>query len=224
MNFQTCLRRARVVPGFVHIVDDDAHFLTAIERRLKHAGYEVATYASAQHLLDRLPGESVSSCILLDVRIPGMDGPALQTRLNELGSTLPIIFLTGYLDIAITVRTIKAGADDFLTKPVKSDDLLRAIERAFARHEVSRDLHEKLEPARARIRTLTPRERQVFELIIRGKSNRQAANTLGSTERTIKAHRHMVMEKMQVRSITELVSLAERVGVLGSTADSPQTA
>jgi FixJ family two-component response regulator len=212
------------VPGFVHIVDDDPHFLKAIQRRLKHAGYEVATYASAQHLLDRLPSESVSSRILLDVRIPGMDGPALQTRLNELGSTLPIIFLTGYPDIAVTVRTIKAGADDFLTKPVKSDDVLCAIERAFARHEVSRDLHKNLEPVRARIRTLTPRERQVFELIIRGKTNKHAANTLGSTERTIKAHRRKVMEKMKVRSMAELVSLAERVGVLGGTADGPQTA
>jgi RNA polymerase sigma factor (sigma-70 family) len=208
----------------VHIVDDDASFATAMERRLKHAGYEVATYASAQHLLDRLPIEGVPSCILLDVRIPGMDGPALQTRLSELGSTLPIIFLTGHPDIATTVRTIKAGADDFLTKPVTSDDLLRAIGRAFTRHEISRDLQKKLDAVRALIGTLTPRERQVFELVIRGKQNKQIAHALGSTERTIKAHRHRVMEKMQVRSLTELVSLAERVGALGSTSSSRQTA
>jgi len=92
------------VPGFVHIVDDDASFRTAMERRLTKAGYEVATYASAQHLLDRLPSESVPSCVLLDVRIPGVSGPELQSRLSELGSTLPIIFLTGYLDIPATVR------------------------------------------------------------------------------------------------------------------------
>ena len=120
------------MPGLVHVVDDDASFRTAIERRLKHAGYEVATYASAQHLLDRLPSESVPSCILLDVQIPGMDGPELQSRLSELGSTLPIIFLTGHPDIPTTVRAIKAGADDFLTKPVSSDELLQAIERAIA--------------------------------------------------------------------------------------------
>ncbi len=116
-----------------------------MERRLKHAGYEVATYPSAQHLLDRLPSESVPGCILLDVRIPGLSGPELQERLNELGSTLPIIFLTGYPDFRTTVRTIKAGAEDFLIKPVSSDDLLQAVERAIAHHEVTRGLKNKLE-------------------------------------------------------------------------------
>ena len=105
-----------------------------MERRLKYAGYEVAAYASAQHLLDRLPSDSVPGCILLDVRIPGLSGPELQARLSELGSTLPIIFLTGYPDIRTTVRTIKAGAEDFLTKPVPSDQLLHAVERAIAHH------------------------------------------------------------------------------------------
>ena len=206
------------MPGFVHIVDDDASFRTAMERRLKHAGYEVATYASAQHLLDRLPSESVPSCILLDVRIPELSGPELQERLSELGSTLPIIFLTGHPDIPTTVRAIKAGADDFLTKPVSSDELLQAVERAIAHHEVTRGLKSKLDVVRARIATLTPREREVFELVIRGKTNKQVARALGWTERTIKAHRHRVMEKMQVQSLAELVSLAERVGVLASAA------
>ena len=155
--------------GFVHIVDDDASFRTAMERRLKHAGYEVATYASAQHLLDRLPSEGVPSCILLDVRIPELSGPELQGRLSELGSTLPIIFLTGHPDIPTTVRAIKAGADDFLTKPVSSDDLLQAVERAIAHHEVTRGLKSKLDMVRAHVAALTPRERQVFELVIRGK-------------------------------------------------------
>ena len=200
--------------GSVHIVDDDASFRTAIERRLKHAGYEVATYASAQHLLDRLPNESVPSCLLLDVRIPELSGPELQERLSELGSTLPIIFLTGHTDIPATVRAIKAGADDFLTKPVSSDDLLQAIERAIAHHEVTRGLKSKLDVVRAHISKLTPREREVFELVIRGKTNKQVAIVLGATERTIKAHRHRVMEKMQVQSLAELVSLAERAGIL----------
>jgi RNA polymerase sigma factor (sigma-70 family) len=199
--------------GCVHIVDDDASFRTAMERRLKHAGYEVATYASAQHLLDDLPSESVRSCLLLDVRIPELSGPELQERLSELGSTLPIIFLTGYPDIPATVRAIKAGADDFLTKPVSSDDLLQAIERAIAHHEVTRGLKSKLDAVRAHVAALTPRERQVFDLVIRGNPNKQIARALGCTERTIKAHRHRVMEKMQVRSLPELVSLAERVGI-----------
>jgi len=210
--------------GFVHIVDDDGLFRKATERHLKQAGYEVATYPSAQHLLDRLPSESMPGCILLDVRIPAMSGPELQQRLSELGSTLPIIFLTGHPDIPTTVRTIKAGADDFLTKPVSSDQLLQAVERAIARHTAMRNLKNSLDVVRARIATLTPRERQVFELVVRGKPNKQIANALGCTERTIKAHRHRVMEKLQVRSLAELVSLAERVGVLGGTSGSRQTA
>ena len=178
-----------------------------MERRLKHAGYEVATYASAQHLLDDLPSESVRSCLLLDVRIPELSGPELQERLSELGSTLPIIFLTGHPDIPATVRAIKAGADDFLTKPVSSDDLLQAIERAIAHHEVTRGLKSKLDVVRAHVAALTPRERQVFDLVIRGDTNKHVARALGCTERTIKAHRHRVMEKMQVRSLPEMCPL-----------------
>ena len=205
-----------LVSGFVHVVDDDASFATAMERRLRHAGYEVTTYASAQHLLDRLPSDSVLGCILLDVRMPELSGPKLQEALTELGSTLPIIFLTGYPDVRTTVRTIRAGAEDFLTKPVSSDNLLQAVERAIARHNATYRRKSALDVARSRIATLTPRERQVFELVIRGKQNKQIANALGCTERTIKAHRHEVMEKIQVQSLAELVSLAERTGVLGA--------
>ena len=201
--------------GLIHVVDDES-FLRAMERRLKQAGYEVATYPSALHLLVNLPAESIPSCILLDMRIPGLDGPALQKRLGELGSTLPIIFLTGYPDIPTTVQAIKAGADDFLTKPVSSKDLLEAIERAIAHHEVTRGLKDRLDIVRAHVSALTPRERQVFDLVIRGDSNKQVARALGCTERTIKAHRHRVMEKMQVRTLPELVSLAERVGAFVS--------
>jgi RNA polymerase sigma factor (sigma-70 family) len=203
------------VQGLVHIVDDDPSFLTAMERHLKHAGYEVAVYASAQALLDRLPSDSVPSCILLDVRIPGIDGPALQKRLNELGSTLPIIFVSGHVDIPLTVRALKEGAEDFLTKPVTSDGLLTAIERAFARHRGFREQQSRLDVVRALIAKLTPRERQVFELIVAGKTNKQIGSILGTTERTIKAHRQQVMEKMQVRTLAELVAVAERVGVIG---------
>ena len=202
--------------GRVHIVDDDESFRKAIERHLRYAGYEVETYASAQHLLDRLPSESEPGCILLDVRLPGLTGPELQERLRELGSTMPIIFMTGYPDIRTTVKTVKAGAEDFLTKPIPSDQLLQAVGRAVAHHNETRGLKSKIDAVRVRIAALTPREREVFLLVIRGNPNKQIANALGCTERTIKAHRHRVMEKMQVRSLPELVSLAERIGVSAS--------
>ena len=196
------------------MVDDDASFRTAIARRLKLAGYDVATYASAQQLLDHLPDGERSGCILLDVRIPGLSGPELQSRLIELGSTLPIVFLTGHADTATTVRAIKAGAEDFLTKPVSSEQLIDAIDRALARQEAGRSQRGKLDAHRGLLASLTPRERQVFDLIVRGKINKQIAYDLGTTERTVKAHRHQVMEKMRVHSLAELVSIAERLGLL----------
>ena len=203
------------MPGTIHIVDDDASFRLALERRLKQAGYEVTTYLSAQQLLDRRPDESKPGCILLDVRIPGLSGPELQDRMAELGSTLPIIFLTGYADVPTTVKAIKAGAHDFLTKPVASEQLLDSIEQAMAHHEIARAATQRLNAFRAQLDTLTPREHQVFELVVQGKINKQIATQLGATERTIKAHRHRVMEKMGVESLAELVSVAERLGVRG---------
>jgi FixJ family two-component response regulator len=155
-----------------------------------------------------------------------LDGPALQKRLAELGSTLPIIFLTGYTDIPTTVQAIKAGADDFLTKPIEFDDLSRAIEKAFAHHQTLRGLQDRLDGMRTRLGRLTPRERQVFDLVVRGHINKQIAQTLGATERTIKAHRHRVMEKMQAQTLAELVSIAQRVGALkhGETGQPSHTA
>ena len=202
--------------AYVHIVDDDASFRTALERRLKLAGYRVATYASASELLGQLPDDEETGCILLDVRIPGMSGPDLQRRLNELGSTLPIVFLTGYADTATTVQAIKAGAEDFLTKPIASEQLIEAVNRAAARHELARGRRTRLDSLRALLARLTPRERQVFDLIVRGRINKQIAHELGTTERTIKAHRHQVMEKMQVQSLAELVSIAEQLGTRAS--------
>jgi FixJ family two-component response regulator len=202
------------LPGRIYVVDDDASFVTAIERRLKLAGYQVATYPSAQQLLDCLPDENEPGCILLDVQIPGMSGPDLQGRLHELGSVLPIVFLTGHADTPTTVRTIKAGAEDFLTKPVESDQLLGVIERALTRHATVRYERQKLEEMRSLVADLTAREQQVFGLVVRGKLNKQIAHDLGTTERTIKAHRHQVMEKLKVRSLAELVTVAERLGLL----------
>jgi FixJ family two-component response regulator len=202
------------MPGIVHVVDDDTSFRTAIERRLKQAGYEVETYSSAQHLLDRPPGVERPGCILLDVKMPGLNGLELQDRLSQLGSILPIVFVTGHSDIPTTVRAIKAGAEDFLTKPIPSEQMIDAIERALARCEALRSQRSKLDSIFAHLATLTPRERQVFDLIVRGKINKQIATELGTTERTVKAHRHEVMEKMQVHSLAELVSSAERLGLL----------
>jgi FixJ family two-component response regulator len=203
------------LPGRVHVVDDDASFRSAIERRLKLAGYQVATYPSARQLLDRLPDENEPGCILLDVQIPGLSGPELQGRLGELGSTLPIVFLTGHADTPTTVRAIKAGAEDFLTKPVEPEQLIDAIERAMSRHATLRNERHRLEEMRALVAALTPRERQVFGLVVRGKLNKQIAHELGTTERTIKAHRQQVMEKMKMHSLAELVTLAERLGLVG---------
>ena len=202
------------MPSVVYIVDDDVSFQTAIRRRLQLAGYEVQIYSSAEQFLDQQPNDNNrSGCLLLDVRIPGLSGPQLQGRLHEAGSTLPIVFVSAHNDINTAVQTVKAGAEDFLIKPVTSDVLLAAIERAIARHDVSRKLQSELILLRAHIATLTPRERQVFDLVVRGKINKQIAVALGPTERTIKAHRHRVMEKMDVRSLAELVLIAERLGL-----------
>jgi FixJ family two-component response regulator len=176
-------------------------------------------YESAEQLLDRLPDDAHPSCILLDVKIPGLSGPELQDRLAELGSTLPIVFLTGHGDVSTTVRAIKAGAEDFLTKPVSKDKLIDAIERAVARSRAMREKSDQLSALRALISALTPRERQVFEQVARGKMNKQIAVELGTTERTIKAHLQKVMEKLRAQSLAELVLIAERFGILASSSE-----
>src|SRR3954451_19065841 len=139
----------------------------AIQRRLKLAGYEVVTYASAQQLLDDPPGSSHPGCILLDVQLPGLSGPELQPSLVQCQSPLPIVFLTGHADTATTVRAIKAGAEDFLTKPVASQQLIDAIERALLRQQSARRQRSELDSFRGLVSSLTPRERQVFDLIVR---------------------------------------------------------
>ena len=201
-----------MLPSVVYIVDDDLSFQTAIRRRLQLAGYEVQIYSSAEQFMDQQPDDSRLGCLLVDVKIPGLGGPELQARLHEAGSTLPVVFVSAYNDINTVVQTVKAGAEDFLLKPVTSDVLLAAIERAIARHDVSRKLQSELNLLRAHVATLTQRERQVFGLLVQGKLNKQIAFALGPTERTIKAHRHMVMEKMNVRSVAELVLIAKRLG------------
>ena len=198
----------------VHVVDDDESFRTSTARLLRALGYEVMVYESAQALLEQLPDDGGASCVLLDVQIPGVSGPELQSRLVELGSALPIVFITGHGDIPMTVQAIKAGAEDFLTKPVPKDKLIDAIERAVSRHHVVREQYLRLQSLHSLIAKLTPRERQVFERVVRGKINKQIAFELGATERTIKAHRQRVMEKVGVQTLAELVSIAERAGIL----------
>jgi len=152
--------------------------------------------------------------------MPGLSGLELQSRLIERGSTLPVVFVTGYADTPTTVRAVKAGAEDFLAKPASSEQLIGAIERAMTRYESTRHQQSELGSFRRLVTTLTRRERQVFDLIVRGKINKQIAFELGTTERTVKAHRHQVMEKMQVHSFAELVSNAERLGMLDPGRDS----
>ena len=148
------------MPSVVHVVDDDVSFQAAIRRRLQLAGYEVQVYSSAEQFLDQQPNDNNrSGCLLLDVRIPALGGPELQAHLHEAGSTLPIVFVSGYDDIETVVQTVKAGAEDFLIKPVTSVVLLAAIERAVARHDVSRKRQSEQNLLRARVATLTPRER-----------------------------------------------------------------
>ena len=205
----------------IHIVDDDASFRTAVGRLLREFGYEIVVYELAKQLLERLADDFVPGCILLDVQIPGLSGPELQDHLIKKGSTLPIIFLTGYGDIPTSVKAIKAGADDFLTKPVAREQLLASIERAIARHERTKQQRDRVDALRFLAGKLTPRESEVFKLVILGKMNKQIAHELGTTERTIKAHRQRVMQKLQVQSLAELVSIGERIGVLSESASEP---
>jgi FixJ family two-component response regulator len=198
----------------VYIIDDDVSFDTDTRQRLQLAGYEVQVYSSAEQFLDQQRDESRLGCLLVDASISGPNGSALQARLHEVGSALPVVFVSAQEDIKTVVQAIKAGAEDFLFKPVTSDVLLAAIERAVARHDGSIKLQSELNLLRARVTMLTPRERQVYDLVIRGKKHKQIGFELGATERTIKAHRHSVMKKMDARSLTELVLIAERLGHL----------
>ena len=204
----------------VHVVDDDESLRTAISRLLKVSGYEVVAYESAACFL-RTIADAKPGCILLDVQMPALGGLQLQQELAKLSHSWPIIFMTGHGDIPTSVRAIKAGAEDFLSKPLSKQILLETIERALVRHAVIRQGQEELNSFKSLISTLTPREGEVFTLMVRGKLNKQIADRLGTSLRTIKAHRHMVMHKLQVQSFAEAVSIAERVGLLVSPATAP---
>jgi len=181
----------------------------------------VADYESATSFL-RAIENARPGCILLDVQMPTLGGLQLQQELAKLSHSWPIIFMTGHGDIPTSVRAIKAGAEDFLSKPVSKETLLEAIERALVRFAGIRETQDQLNSLRALIAMLTPRESEVFSLMVRGKLNKQIAHLLGTSERTVKAHRHSVMQKLQVQSFAEAVSIAERVGLL-TTTPSPGT-
>ena len=202
----------------IRVVDDDASWRRSITRLLAASGYKVMPYESAEDYL-RADDYSTPGCLLLDVRMPTMSGLQLQRSLATQGDTLPIVFVTGHGDIPMSVAAMRAGADDFLTKPVSSETLLRAVQRAIARDSERRAQRDENQRLRARLDSLTPTEHKVFVLIVRGKLNKQIAYELGSSERTIKWHRHNVMQKLQVDSLAALVSYAEHIGVLENAPD-----
>jgi FixJ family two-component response regulator len=195
----------------VHIVDDDTSFRTALGRLVETYGFCVSCYGSGEEFLARLP-ESETGCILLDLRMPGLSGPELQERLAQATPLLPIVFLTGQGTIAAGVKAMKAGAEDFLEKPVSSKILRDVIDHALAQNEKRRAGRDQIQALRAKVSNLTPRETQVFDLVVRGRRNKQVAFDLNTSERTIKAHRHSIMEKLGVTSFAEMVSIAERLG------------
>jgi len=196
----------------VFIVDDEAPVRKALSRLLRAAGFVVAAFASpgeflAQHDLHK-PG-----CLVLDLMMPGINGMELQRALARKGSVLPIIFLTSHGDIPKSVQAMKSGALDFLTKPVNDENLLASIRVAIEKDRVARREQAELRDIRARLATLTPREREVLDHVVTGKLNKQIADDLAVVEKTIKVHRAHVMEKMKVRSVAELVRLTERSGI-----------
>lgn len=197
----------------IHIVDDNSSFRGAIGNLLSACGYVVALHDSAAQLLARLPLRG-AACILLDVEMPDFDGPQLQARLAEIGSLTPIIFISGRADIQTAVQAMKAGADDFLVKPVLKEPLLAAIERGLARQTAWLEQQAWTSRRRALYATLTPREQEVFALLVKGKPHKQIAYEIGASERTVKLHRHNLMIKCQVQSIAELTLIAERLGML----------
>ena len=201
-------------PGIVHVVDDDASIRTSLARLLRAAGYDVQTYASAVEFLDRKPDDR-GGCVVLDLRMPGPSGLELQEAMAGDSDPLAVVFLTGNGDVRTSVRAMKAGAVDFLTKPVQRDELLSAVERALAQDRQSRQTRARQRDLGARIAALTSRERQVFSLVVLGRLNKQIAAALGTTERTIKAHRAQVMQKLGVESLAELVQIAERLNLIG---------
>jgi FixJ family two-component response regulator len=194
--------------GLVYIVDDDASVRRSLTRLVQSTGYDVESYGCARDFIAHVHASCTPACVVLDVRLPDASGLEVQSKIDP---RLPIIFLTGHGDIAMTVRALKAGATDFLTKPVLEECLIPAIQQALARSaELARKLGE-LDDLRRRALNLTSREREVMDLVVMGRLNKQVADELGTTEKTVKAQRGKVMCKMKVRSVADLVRAADKI-------------
>lgn len=194
----------------VFVVDDDPSVRGGLGRLFKTVGLAVETFASAREFLER-PLAEEPACLVLDVRLPELSGLDLQAELARAGVAIPIIFLTGHASVPMSVRAMKAGAADFLEKPVDDQQLLDAVHRALARDRRARQDQAEVAELRRRLESLTPREREVLSYVVAGRLNKQIAAELGTSEKTVKVHRARVMEKMKVSSLAELARLAEKL-------------
>lgn len=197
-------------PAVVFVVDDDAGVRVGTRSLLASMGFEVQTFESASEFLGSKRPE-VPSCLVLDVRLPGLSGLDLQRELVASGTSIPIIFITGHGDVPMSVEAMKGGAVEFLTKPFRDQQLLEAVQHAVARDRVEREKRAEVAEVRRRYESLTPRERDVMVRVVAGRLNKQIAFELGTAEITVKLHRAQVMQKMQVESLAALVQLAERL-------------
>ena len=198
--------------AMVFVVDDDAPMRKSLENLIRSVGLRVEVFASAREFL-RSQRPDLPSCLVLDVRLPGLSGLDLQRQTSHPGMEIPIVFVTGHGDIPMSVRAIKAGAVEFLTKPFREQDLLDAIQQALERDRTAREQRAALEELRSRFESLTPRERAVMTRVVAGLLNKQIGAELGTSEATVKMHRHQVMEKMGASSLPELVRMADRLGI-----------
>jgi len=196
----------------VFVIDDEPSVRKALARLLKSAGYQAETFGSAGEFL-RCPHRDGPGCLILDFQMPGQSGLELQKVLAEAEYTLPVIFVSGRSDIPISVKAMKAGAVDFLTKPFRDTELLEAVRLSLVKDRAARALRDEVQDTRQRLHTLTAREREVLSLVVAGRLNKQIAYELGISEKTVKVHRGRVMEKMRAESVAELVVLAERIGI-----------
>jgi FixJ family two-component response regulator len=196
----------------VYIVDDDPSFLTFLQRLVSLLGFLSKAFTSAEEFL-RAPLPDAPGCLILDIRMPGLSGLDLQEELSRIGVSLPIIFITGHGDIPMSVRAMRAGAISFLTKPLKNQDLLDAIQEAINLDLTRRVRQQELSNLRRQYELLTAREREVFALVVAGLLNKQIAVELGASERTVKAHRGHVMAKMQADSLADLVRMADKLSI-----------